>query len=205
MPWLMASHRISTVASTSRALLYGSLHLAHKVNLEWKYHHVFTANSLSNDWAVAGITRVLATIMNWKLHNSHATEQTRLEFRSQAEVKPIHVLKSMLDCLIFRSRDSKTGLLKTYKDGHGSLAAKWAYGGAAGTALMTSAVYWLAVLLPIHFNSPFCLDWVDQKYKTVTKHIDTSGKITPVVSVRHSTFQANFQQDEQVRVRVWLY
>jgi hypothetical protein len=144
--------------------------------------HMFTANS--NAWAIAGMTRVLATILKWEPRSGDAVEPTYLEIRSQVEDKLIHLLKSMLHCLIAQSRDTKTGLLKNYQDGDGSLAAEWAYGDAAGTALVTSAVYRLAVILPTHFNLPLYLDWADQNYKTVTNYIDTSGKVTPVARVQ---------------------
>jgi hypothetical protein len=130
------------------------------------------------------MTRVLATILKWGPHHGHAIRPTYLEFRSHAEVKLVHLLQSMLHCLIAQSRDPKTRLLKNYQDGDGSLAAEWAYGDAAGTALVTSAVYRLAVLLPTHFNSSFYLNWADRNYRTVTRFIDTSGKVTPVASVQ---------------------
>ena len=89
----------------------------------------------------------------------------------------------MLDCLIPQSRDTASGLLKNYLDGADHISAQWAFGDAAGTALVTSAVYRLAVLYPEHFCQSAYLLWAQSDLDAVVRQIDDHGRVRSVPSV----------------------
>lgn len=138
----------------------------------------------SNAWAIAGMTRVLAVVRKWDPpEDIKIKPKAYLSFKSEAQAKLVHLLSRMVRCLQAQSRDPKTGLLKNYQNGPRSPSAEWAYGDAAGTALTTSAIYRLAVLMPVHFKSTHLLEWADENYRAVAKHIDSLGKVSPVASV----------------------
>lgn len=139
----------------------------------------------SNAWAVAGITRVLATLVKW---NPPQTIQENFDY-NQFLLEKTHILVSilleMLNCVMDQTRDHDSGLLKNYLDGRWYKHAPYPYGDAAGTALMASAVYRLAVLLPETFATPGYLDWADTNRRAVSSHIGSQGRVGPVADVSH--------------------
>lgn len=134
----------------------------------------------SNAWAVAGMTRVLATLV------SSIGESSKLEERSFARESTSSltaIIQSILSCLIAQERDEKSGLLKNYLDGHQHRSAPWAFGDTAGTSLVTSAIYRLAVLLPDTFMKEDYLLWADKNLEAVARHIDRDGRVGPVARI----------------------
>ena len=81
-----------------------------------------------------------------------------------------------------QSRDPETSLLRNYLDGEASPSAAYAFGDVTDTALMTSALYRLAVLLPDRFATEKYLSWADQNYGAVASHVDREGKAGPVTT-----------------------
>ena len=138
----------------------------------------------SNAWALAGMTRVLATILNWHPPiDSGIDLDTYRAFVLGSKLSLLDLIAPMLDCLMSQSRDTSTGLLKNYLDGEEDPSTQWAFGDAAGTALVTSAVYRLAALLPKPFANARFLDWAKQNFDAVAKHVDENGRVCPVASV----------------------
>jgi rhamnogalacturonyl hydrolase YesR len=140
----------------------------------------------SSAWAIAGITRVLATVLKWRPHpNSVVKESEYNNFKTASKATLTRLIASMLHCTMSQARDEETGLLKNYLDGPLHRSSRWAYGDAAGTALMASAVYRLAVLLPEIYALPSSLAWADQNRRAVATHIDQHGRVFPVADVGH--------------------
>ena len=130
------------------------------------------------------MTRVLATISGWHPPDDSLIElDAYQQFVAESSNSLIRLLTKLLDCLMSQSRDEKSSLLKNYLDGEGSPSAQWAFGDAAGTALITSAIYRLAVLVPEQFGTPEYLDWANSNLEAVAKHVDGDGKVSPVASV----------------------
>ena len=130
------------------------------------------------------MARVLATISRWhppdgSLINLDAYQQIVADSRASL----LGVVTRMTHCLSSQSRDANTNLLKNYLDGERNLTVKWAFGDAAGTALVTSAMYRLAVLMPEQFDTPRYLDWAHTNFAVVVKHVDGNGRVGPVASV----------------------
>ncbi|KIX04659.1 uncharacterized protein Z518_05529 [Rhinocladiella mackenziei CBS 650.93] len=108
----------------------------------------------SNAWAIAGITRVLAIILNWQRPDGSPLRQSEhTSFVDRSRSILIKIVMSMLNCTMKQPPDQKSGLLENYLDGPSHPSAEYAYGDTAGTALMISAVYRLAVLLPVNQTS----------------------------------------------------
>ncbi|KAK5028302.1 hypothetical protein LTS07_006393 [Exophiala sideris] len=140
----------------------------------------------SNAWAVAGMTRVLATLSKWRPRSGSsisAAEYAR--FRDEGTKRLLDILTTMLQCTIRQARDSPSGLLKNYLDGSSHPTAECAFGDTAGTALMAAAVYRLAVLFPDMFATPRFLDWADTNWRAVLKHVDSDGTVGHVADVSH--------------------
>lgn len=143
------------------------------------------------------MARVLATISRWhppddSLINLDAYQQ----FVADSRASLVGLLTRMTDCLMSQSRDENSSLLKNYLAGEGNPSVKWAFGDAAGTALVTSAMYRLAVLVPEQFGTPRCLDWAHKNFDAVAKHVDGNGRVGPVASVdgvpsKHAAEQTN--------------
>ena len=140
----------------------------------------------SNAWAVAGMTRVLATILKWQPPpNSPINQIEYNKFKVGSSATLTRLITSMLQCMMSQKRDEQSDLLKNYLDGPSHRSAAWAYGDAAGTALMASAVYRLAVLLPDTYGSLSYLSWADQNRRAVARHVDYEGTVGPVADVGH--------------------
>lgn len=129
------------------------------------------------------MTRVLATLLakqstglrSWLDNGSFVVDD---DIRSLTEI-----LESMLECMIAQSRDVHSGLLRNYLDGEKHQSAAWAFGDAAGTSLVTAAVYRLAVLLPEAFMKRGYLLWADQNIQAVAKHVHEDGRVGPVAQI----------------------
>ena len=107
-----------------------------------------THEGRSNAWAIAGMTRLLTTISKWHPpDNSIIDLEAFQQALADLEASLIRLLARMIECLISQSRDTESGLLKNYLDGDESNSGAWAFGDAAGTVLVTSAIYRLAVLV----------------------------------------------------------
>ncbi|KAH0844595.1 glycosyl hydrolase family 88 [Fonsecaea pedrosoi] len=161
----------------------------------------------SNAWAVAGMARVLATILRWQPPSNSAIERLQyLEFRVRSTKALTGIIDDMLKCTMAQSRDEKSGLLKNYLDGPSHRPSLWAYGDAAGTALMASAVYRLAVLLPEVYGRPRFLDWAELNRHAVAQHINQDGSVDPVADVDHvpSTSPVN-QTSEGQSMAILMY
>ncbi|OAP60893.1 hypothetical protein AYL99_05895 [Fonsecaea erecta] len=149
----------------------------------------------SNAWAVAGMTRVLATILKWQPPPGSPIQYD--EFRARSTTALTDIIDGMLKCTMNQSRDEKSGLLKNYLDGPSHPTSAWAYGDAAGTALMASAVYRLAVLLPEVYGTPSFLDWAEQNRHAVARHISQDGRVGPVADVGHVPSQSPVNQTSE--------
>lgn len=78
--------------------------------------HVWLA---SNAWAVAGITRVLATVLRWHpSSNSKVDGIAHAHFSETSEAVLHDMLISILHCAMGQERDLRSGLLKNYLDGN---------------------------------------------------------------------------------------
>ena len=158
----------------------------------------------SNAWAVAGITRVLATVLKWKpaeiVQQNFDYEQIS-RHNTQALV---NILIKMLKCVISQARDEGSGLVKNYLDGRSSASAQWAYGDAAGTALMASAIYRLAVLLPDTFARSEFLSWANTVRGAVLSHVDSHGRVSPVADVSHVPSEEPAEQTSEGQSMVLL-
>jgi rhamnogalacturonyl hydrolase YesR len=140
----------------------------------------------SNAWAISGMIRVLATILHWQPPSDGPSQWPRYDkFRQTSRTTLANLIASMLQCTVQTARDRQTGLLRNYLDGISHRSASWAYGDAAGTALMASAVYRLAVLLPEVYAVTVFLGWADRHRQAVVRHIDRDGKVGPVADVGH--------------------
>lgn len=157
----------------------------------------------SNAWAVAGMTRVLATIMRWQPPDSRAgAADAYSQFQSKALKEIDRIIQSILFCTMKQARDPETGLIRNYLDGSQHPSAEYAFGDVAGTALMSSAVYRLAVLQPSIFGGSSHLSWANQNRKAVLKFVDCNGKVSQVADIHHvpSMIVANETSEAQSMV-----
>jgi hypothetical protein len=141
------------------------------------------ANPSSNAWAIAGMTRVLTTLFRWTPPPDSIDGSLYVDFQQHYTAELTQLLQNMLNCLIAQDRDPKSGLIKNYLDGEGHRSSAWAYGDAAGTSMVTSAVYRLAVLLPDIFDLPEYTIWADMNAKAVAEHVHPDGRVGPVALV----------------------
>ena len=138
----------------------------------------------SNAWALAGMTRVLATVLKWQPADASASDNiAHLRSRSRGKTSLINVIAQMLHCLMSQAKVDRIGLLKNYLDGDQHSSHTYQFGDAAGTALATSAIYRLAVLLPGKFSDPTFLEWADSNYHAVARCVGIYGIVSPVASV----------------------
>jgi rhamnogalacturonyl hydrolase YesR len=141
----------------------------------------------SNAWAAAGMTRVLEILEKWRPPLTASVDNNAYQdFRSRSKAILAGQLLSMLQCIRQQDR-SESGLLRNYLDGEASRSRAWAYGETAGTALVTSVVYRLAVLLPKEYSrkkEPW-LAWAEGLRRSVVDHVDRDGKVGPVADVSH--------------------
>ena len=139
----------------------------------------------SNAWALAGMTRVLATLLKWQLPTETDVDREAFAaFVADSKRSLMSIIIRMLHCLMAQTKDTQTGLLKNYLDGtqHPS-SQECQFGDAAGTALVASAVYRLAVLLPEVFSEYGMLAWADANYWAVARCVSENGTVSPVASV----------------------
>jgi rhamnogalacturonyl hydrolase YesR len=158
----------------------------------------------SNAWAVAGITRVLATILKWSPPQPIQKNFDYHKFSQHNTQILVSILIKMLNCVMGQARDNDSGLLKNYLDGSSSDSAQYAYGDTAGTALMASAVYRLAVLLPDTFGTFEFLDWANTNRRAVSSHVDGQGKVSPVADVSHVPSREPAEQTSEGQSMVLL-
>lgn len=125
--------------------------------------------STSNGWAAAGMVRVLATIRKW---GGIANDDN--EWRREGEDLVGHI-KEIIDCAMRADKDGSPPLLRNNLDEASS------FGEGAGTALITSAIYRMAVLEPRVFGQMY-LDWADVTYDAVRRTVSAeTGLMRPVI------------------------
>lgn len=136
----------------------------------------------SSGWALAGMVRVLSTVVKWIPHPDKVDRVRFWRLRNDSQASLLKIITEILDCTISQSRDPETDLLRNYLDGSTATSSAYAFGDVAGTALMTSAVYRLAVLRPWTFGTETYLKWADRNYISVAQHVDQQGKAGPVTT-----------------------
>lgn len=125
--------------------------------------------STSNPWATAGMVRVLATINKWE---RVAYNQGRW---AEEREKPVKYVKEVLDRAMQADKDGSPPHLRN------NLDDPLSSGEAAGTALLTSTVYRIAVLEPEVFGKMY-LDWADATHDAVIACVDSAtGLVMHVV------------------------
>ena len=128
------------------------------------------------------MTRILATVKSWvSTRASYSLEDS--SFAQDAVSSLAAIIENMMACMLAQARDEVSGLLKNYLDGHDHQSAPRAFGDAAGTALVTSAIYRLAVLLPDTFMKEPYLSWADKNLQAVARHVHEDGRVGPVASI----------------------
>ncbi|KAF2647644.1 Six-hairpin glycosidase [Lophiostoma macrostomum CBS 122681] len=121
--------------------------------------------STGNAWAVAGMSRVLATMRKSGYNGETGDEQSTL----------IDLIKGIIDGA--RSQDvDNSGLLRNYLND-----SSW-FGEISGTSLIASAVFRMAVLEPEIFGGAY-IDWAVRKMNVVDSKIDEgSGILSPAIN-----------------------
>lgn len=138
----------------------------------------------SNAWVYAGTTRVLAAILKWQPFSERKIKKSDYEvFQASARRSLVGILSAMLRCHMAYPRDAGSHLIKNYVDGPEHESAQYAFGDTAGTAMITAAIYRLAVLLPGDFATHDIMVWADANRKAVAKHVNSAGKVSPVADV----------------------
>jgi rhamnogalacturonyl hydrolase YesR len=123
--------------------------------------------STSNGWAVAGISRVLATIDKSGFGGCPLGEE---------EQSLVEIIKGIIDGAMSLDTDS-SGLLRNRLDDE-----SW-FGEAAGTALIAATVFRMAVLKPVVFGQQKYIDWALKKIDVVENCVDQeTGIVAPVVN-----------------------
>ena len=159
----------------------------------------------SNAWAVAGMTRVLATIVKWQPPpDGGVAWSDYAKFADAAKDALVEIITSMLTCVVRQARDPESSLVKNYLDGPLSRSAEYAFGDTAGTALMSATVYRLAVLDPTTFARPDLLNWADVNWRVVSKHIDHKGTAGPVADVSNVPSKGPVRQTSEGQSMVLL-
>ena len=159
----------------------------------------------SNAWAVAGMTRVLSTILKWQPPTDSPTSHAEYSnFRGASKATLIDLVASVLQGTVSQARDRETSLLKNYLDGQSHRSAPWAYGDAAGAALMASTVYRLAVVLPEIYAVPPWLSWADQNLRAVAKHIGQDDGVSAVADVGHVPSKSPVNQTSEGQIMTTL-
>ncbi|KAK7903044.1 hypothetical protein LTR67_001061 [Exophiala xenobiotica] len=159
----------------------------------------------SNAWAVAGMTQVLATIVKWQPPlDGGVARSDYARFAGVAKGALVEIITAMLTCVVRQARDPESSLVKNYLDGPLARSAEYAFGDTAGTALMSAAVYRLAVLEPTTFARPDLLDWADINWHVVSKHIDNKGIVGPVADVSNVPSKVPVQQTSEGQSMVLL-
>jgi rhamnogalacturonyl hydrolase YesR len=159
-----------------RQILQANLTTTSQKDMRGLWHHIIGPDSYEprlwstgNAWAAAGMIRVLATTLKWKESASWVQEQEELT----------DWIREIIDGVMKGSEisiDPQNGLLRNYLND-----TTW-FGEAAGTALMASVVYRMAVLVPDTFspNSRY-ITFAEGLRRAVENHIDGSGTLRPVI------------------------
>ena len=133
--------------------------------------------STGNGWAAAGMTRVLATVMNAPIANQNG------DWQEDAVSKLSGYIQEILDRAMWSNTDR--GLLRNYWN-------KPIYGETSGTSLLASVAYRMAVLQP-DFSSwrkvRRYVEWADDVRYLLggsdvngNPHVTWNGTVTPAVN-----------------------
>jgi hypothetical protein len=128
------------------------------------------------------MARVIATLIPFRDRKAPWIKDSSLAINAAIESLD-DIIISMLNCMLGQSRDADTGLLKNYLDGEGGESAAWAFGDTAGTSLVTSAVYRLAVLQPEVFMKAQYISWANRNLQAVAEHVYANGRVGPVAQI----------------------
>lgn len=139
-----------------------------------------------NAWALAGIVRVLAVLHRWDASGPEdgrpmAAPSKEHHRRRDEASKSLHGMANLMLESLRIQLDGKTGLLKNYLDVPGFGSDDWAFGEAAGSALLVSSIYRLAQIEQL--QDLRWLEWADELYNIVAEHIDKQGMMKPVTIV----------------------
>ncbi|KAJ6568378.1 hypothetical protein DFH09DRAFT_1261335 [Mycena vulgaris] len=127
--------------------------------------------STGNGWAAAGMTRVLATVMR-------APVAQATSWRADATSDLAGWIKEILDAVAAAPADG--ALVRNYVDDTG---AAHGFGEIAGSALLASVAYRMAVLQPAAFGASY-VAWADGIRTELGKdgHVTAGGVATPAVN-----------------------
>lgn len=124
--------------------------------------------STSCGWAAAGMTRVLATLLKW--HKSQHWEEEAQQLTEW--------IQEIVAGAAENDDEIESGLLRNYIGDE-----SW-WGEVAGTLLLASVVYRMAVLVPQVFDE-HVLEWAEGKRAAVGRCVDLkTGIAGPVVNPR---------------------
>lgn len=116
------------------------------------------------------------------------------------------IIQSILECMMAQPRDEQSGLIKNYLDGETHRSAAWAFGDAAGTSLVTSTIYRLAVILPSVFMKGRYLSWADKNLEAIAHHVHEDGRVGPVARINGvPSIHAVNQTSEGQSMAILLY
>ena len=160
-----------------RQILQANMTTTSQKNLQGVWEHIIGPNdyqpglwSTGNAWAAAGMTRVLATTLKWTTSASWTQEQGLL----------IQYIKEIIDGIMKGSSTStepSTGLLRNYLND-----TTW-FGETSGSALITSVVYRMAVLVPDVFGQRSeYIPWADKLRESVAAHVGVDGILSPAIN-----------------------
>lgn len=136
-----------------------------------------------NAWAFAGIVRVLGVLKRWRFDGARITAN-EAQNRNIRRVEAISLLEEMVNSALAQLKISygeSQKLLPNYLDEPESEVASWAFGDAAGTALIVSSIYRLGQLGSLGDRS--MISWADSLYNVVAQHIDEDGFLGQVTTV----------------------
>ncbi|KAF2117903.1 hypothetical protein BDV96DRAFT_597766 [Lophiotrema nucula] len=115
--------------------------------------------STGNGWALGGIARVLATIKNWLTSSGWTIEQQQL----------VSFAKDIIDSAVHVGPEPSSGLLRHY------ISTPSTFAEAAGTAMIATNIYRLAVLAPDIFVTSTYLTWADTARAAVVQSVGSNG------------------------------
>jgi rhamnogalacturonyl hydrolase YesR len=159
-----------------RQMLQANMTATSQSKMQGLWHHIIGRDSYEprlwstgNAWAAAGMARVLATMIKWSESASWTQEQETIT-RWIREIIDGAMKGSVI------SVEPHSGLLRNYLND-----TTW-FGEAAGTALMASVVYRMAVLVPEVFSAESqYINWAEGLRNAVANHVDESGTLSPVI------------------------
>ncbi|KAL9625094.1 MAG: hypothetical protein Q9160_000823 [Pyrenula sp. 1 TL-2023] len=136
--------------------------------------------STSNGWAAAGMVRVLATLKQWtnEVYDVWDNGNDR-DDEDDEKTSLVNAIVEILDCAVAAPAEVPFGgsgpLLRNHMDDE-----EW-FGEAAGTALLASVAYRMAVLIP-ELDWTRYTAWADRSRMVVASCVDErTGVIAPVV------------------------